>query len=504
MLSQAMERSMSDVAPKVEPLTNFMGGSTQSIGAFSTTPTSHSRTETSTTTTPSAAAMVGKTHREIQSSLYSKPTGKRHVVRAKKDFINKHGGAQWEALDKIESAIKRGFKGKRMRRKQDEELDLSLLITPTVFSFFDGKLTPKRSEMLVLGYCASHGYIEMTLDLIRIVILFFNPLLYWTIRFDHVCHYTSIIRRRPRFDFRSWSWGITVDFLPGTITDITDTIQYGFRNCSHASNYGNIFPSQDEFNISLTVNKICYKNVVYAKVNSKYDDIQLIVIRIRIFCVENEQEIEKILVTKNNEEHKICSYSQDIDDNLDYLAIDNESMVGKNIGFDADIQHILYADGNYWCKDPYSWFCDVIDGHAFVRDGLSQTHLNYFNSRCFKINDTYYYLCDSGTSKNNFYSFACHYCPTFMQFPYDISLLDARDTGICCTSTLLSVFYNLWAYSLHKLEQEHLQIKARETAMTKALKRGVNMKQSQHKKKKQWNQSGNYRNKKHKYKYHRW
>eukprot|EP01083_Nonionella_stella_P293885 999338_1 len=481
MLSQAMERSMSDVAPKVEPLTNFMGGSTQSIGAFSTTPTSHSRTETSTTTTPSAAAMVGKTHREIQSSLYSKPTGKRHVVRAKKDFINKHGGAQWEALDKIESAIKRGFKGKRMRRKQDEEmdettqakqsfveaedqkrlammiqdywaqkteeykekmeeslagyrykrqrvhsgeasrqekasgqsvfqtikrgfkgkrmrrkqdeeLDLSLLITPTVFSFFDGKLTPKRSEMLVLGYCASHGYIEMTLDLIRIVILFFNPLLYWTIRFDHVCHYTSIIRRRPRFDFRSWSWGITVDFLPGTITDITDTIQYGFRNCSHASNYGNIFPSQDEFNISLTVNKICYKNVVYAKVNSKYDDIQLIVIRIRIFCVENEQEIEKILVTKNNEEHKICSYSQDIDDNLDYLAIDNESMVGKNIGFDADIQHILYADGNYWCKDPYSWFCDVIDGHAFVRDGLSQTHLNYFNSRCFKINDTYYYL----------------------------------------------------------------------------------------------------------------
>eukprot|EP01084_Bolivina_argentea_P157391 274286_1 len=114
---------MSDVAPKVEPLTNFMGGSTQSIGAFSTTPTSHSRTETSTTTTPSAAAMVGKTHREIQSSLYSKPTGKRHVVRAKKDFINKHGGAQWEALDKIESAIKRGFKGKRMRRKQDEEMD---------------------------------------------------------------------------------------------------------------------------------------------------------------------------------------------------------------------------------------------------------------------------------------------------------------------------------------------------------------------------------------------
>eukprot|EP01083_Nonionella_stella_P135805 413126_1 len=237
------------------------------------------------------------------------------------------------------------------------ELSLSsLLITPTVFSFFDGKLTPKRSEMLVLGYCANHGYIEITLDLIRIVILFFNPLLYWTIRFDHVCHRfdfrSIIIRRRHRFDFRSWSWGITVDFLPGTITDITDTIQYGFRNCSHASNYGNIFPSQDEFNISLTVNK----NVVYAKVNSKYDDIQLIVIRIRIFCVENEQEIEKILVTKNNKKHKICSYShqyysfhQDSDDNpLDYLAIDNESMVGKNIGFDADIQHILYADGNYW------------------------------------------------------------------------------------------------------------------------------------------------------------
>eukprot|EP01083_Nonionella_stella_P293888 999344_1 len=157
MLSQAMERSMSDVAPKVEPLTNFMGGSTQSIGAFSTTPTSHSRTETSTTTTPSAAAMVGKTHREIQSSLYSKPTGKRHVVRAKKDFINKHGGAQWEALDKIESAIKRGFKGKRMRRKQDEEMDET---TQAKQSFVEAEVRRKQDEEMDETTQAKQSFVE--------------------------------------------------------------------------------------------------------------------------------------------------------------------------------------------------------------------------------------------------------------------------------------------------------------------------------------------------------
>eukprot|EP01083_Nonionella_stella_P023737 65668_1 len=443
---------------------------------------------------------------------------------------------------------------------QTKTRTMNFSITTTLFSSFDCKLTPKRSEMLVLGYCAAYGYCEMTMDLIRIIILFFNSLLYWKISPHH--HAWSLTSERagfqdydcyePPFPIR-WKFDRSDYFdMSSIIFDdhyvrgtIEERIQRGFLGYSHASN---IIPSPNEFNISLTVKE---NKVVSLELNSEHDDIQLIVIGIRIFCVENGKQIEKILVTKNNEQHKICSYQQtdrifpfinneqhkicsyqqtdrifpfinneqhkicsyqqteESDETLDYLAIGDESMVGKNIGFDAEIYHILYTDGNYWCKNPYSWFCDIIDGHTFVRDGLSQKHLNYFNSGCFKINDTYYYLYDSYTARRDFFSFVFHYCPEFMQFPYDVLLLDGRQTGVTCTPTPLSEFYNRRTYLLEK----RAMVESVAIADKKALKRSVYTRMSKHKKnlkKKQWNDyygsqcRNQYRNKKQKYKYHRW
>eukprot|EP01083_Nonionella_stella_P301687 1036361_1 len=60
-------------------------------------------------------------------------------------------------------------------------MKLEVPVTASIASFFDCKLNPKRSHRLVTRYCSTHGYCEMAMDVISIIILFFNQCLYWKV-----------------------------------------------------------------------------------------------------------------------------------------------------------------------------------------------------------------------------------------------------------------------------------------------------------------------------------
>ena len=144
-----------------------------------------------------------------------------------------------------------------------------------------------------------------------------------------------------------------------------------------------------------------------------------IVLRIRIFCVQNNQEIEAMLIIDSND--KI--YIQGIDA---HTLCDQLGTI--NIGVEIEILYILYEDNNSWSKYPYSWFSDIFDSETFI---YYDEYKRCFDSRCFKVGDKHYYL-----SKRNqigesmkFAEFIAYFCKEIKTLSYDIILLRDNQTS---------------------------------------------------------------------------
>eukprot|EP01083_Nonionella_stella_P093677 262605_1 len=361
----------------------------------------------------------------------------------------------------------------------------------------------------------------MAMDVISIIILFFNQCLYWktyqlqllkqeshkdfiiSTRKIHylIDQYTNHSERQmpiasyiiQYYDSRRAELGWAGS--PGRYTYIFNTlgehedIMESYCSDGYAVNTN---PMIDIFDMFFRVRNKSHD--IYLELND-LSGVKWMTIRIRMFCVETEQEIEKIVVMEPYEEYTICSY-----ETLDVFKFG--SPWNLNIGTQVEIVHILYSDGDYWSKSPYSWFSHVVD----LR--LSGKCINYHNARCFRINDQYYYQMDNSYY---FYGFVGFYANEFTTLPYDIILLEHDEFP----SQRLSHYFQTTKFRnrLKPLEQHHrvdiLRCMKRNSNLLRvpsqlqcksSFRYGKNRKHKENlSKKPKYNRS-----KKQKYKYHRW
>eukprot|EP01083_Nonionella_stella_P210805 762803_1 len=384
-------------------------------------------------------------------------------------------------------------------------MKLEVPVTASIASFFDCKLNPKRSHRLVTRYCSTHGYCEMAMDVISIIILFFNPCLYWKtdqlqsvneLSFGKFSHFSG-----DEFSFyivpRLLSWGsIPIQFgsVPTFTISTVDEHEEMMERYSCEGNAANTYPITDTFNMVFTVRND--SSDVYLELNDLCQ-ITSMTIRVRLFCVETGQEIVKILVVGPYEEYKVCNYEA-----IGALKCD------LNIGTQVEIVHMLYQNEDYCSKCPYSLFSHVVD----LR--LSGQCINYHNARCFRINDQHYYLMDTANCSELFYEFVDFYANEFSTLPYDIVLLE-NDDGSQSQSRLsdylkTNKFRNHLKPSQQYRREDILKVMARDLDLLKVSsqckssfkykkRQGKKVYHDRSKKPPKYNRS-----KKQKYKYHRW
>eukprot|EP01083_Nonionella_stella_P210806 762804_1 len=402
-------------------------------------------------------------------------------------------------------------------------MKLEVPVTASIASFFDCKLNPKRSHRLVTRYCSTHGYCEMAMDVISIIILFFNQCLYWktyqlqllkqeshkdfiiSTRKIHylIDQYTNHSERQmpiasyiiQYYDSRRAELGWAGS--PGRYTYIFNTlgehedIMESYSSDGYAVNTN---PMIDIFDMFFRVRNKSHD--IYLELND-LSGVKWMTIRIRMFCVETEQEIVKVLVVAPYEEYKICNYEA--------IGALNSNL---NIGAQVEIVHILYQNNDYWSQCPYSWFSHVVD----LR--LSGQCINYHNARCFRINDQHYYLMDTANCSELFYEFVDFYANEFSTLPYDIVLLE-NDDGSQSQSRLsdylkTNKFRNHLKPSQQYRREDILKVMARDLDLLKVSsqckssfkykkRQGKKVYHDRSKKPPKYNRS-----KKQKYKYHRW
>eukprot|EP01083_Nonionella_stella_P093679 262611_1 len=424
---------------------------------------------------------------------------------------------------------------------------MKLQVPVTIGPSFDCKLNPKRSHLLVTRYCSVHGYSEMAMDVISIIILFFNQCLYWKVdqrqekQFDFELAFglnQSTIYHQYSFgalkDEIKWPKAMDRIHIPASVTeyeaesqnwrsgsgyiDIYDTL-VSYRRLRHylsktytdevelvdeheemmtrysCKDYvGNVYPIINIFNMYFTVRNS--DDHIYLELK-RLSAIKWMTIRIRVFCVETEEEIVKLLVVKPYEEYKICNYEA--------LGVFSCNL---NIGTQVEIVHILYEnDGNYWSKCPYSFFCHIVDLH------LSGQCINYHNARCFRINDQYYYRMDSRHCRRLFCDFVDFYANEFTTFPYHIIFL-GNDSGSGSQSCLSDYLKTTKCRNHLKPVQQY-----RREDILMAMKRDSNLLKSPSQYKSCFKHAESHKNKvcydrgkkpkynrskKQRYKYHRW
>eukprot|EP01084_Bolivina_argentea_P156541 272837_1 len=330
-------------------------------------------------------------------------------------------------------------------------MSLSFLSSATTASSFSCKFTPNRTESLIIGYCCINGYSKISMDLIRIIILFFNQLLYWKINIDSILlPFRQKLRHCYSINGSDSMLQLYEPYDPPMFRMLLR------MDLNKITNLSNIYPNPNTFNFEFMV-KV---SSVFVQLQNKYDEIESIVLRIRIFCVENKQEIEKILIITSKEYMQICNYS---DIQVNFESFENILEECMNIGTDLEILHILYSDGNYWSNRPYSWFADIINGNIFLRDKMEYKHINYFNSLCFMIDNQHYYLLDTGKKRHIFFAFIKHYCKEIMGLPYDILLLKEND--------LITSLFDYLSKSVSNESVFHLNVTKRDQYERKMNKR---------------------------------
>eukprot|EP01084_Bolivina_argentea_P223912 378739_1 len=307
---------------------------------------------------------------------------------------------------------------------------MELVVSATRASYFNCKLTPKRTEMLIISYCNIYKQIKMPMDLICIIILYFNQLLYWKQKSMKTYNIPQsnedglgLLYQAPatadddlyyklnkRYDTFITTYLMVWKSAKKYIFQ-KSVIYWVLRGLDEVSN---IYPSLNNFKFGVTD-----ANCINLELMNGWNIIQSIVFRVRLFCIENGVEIRKLInLTSENKSIDICNHRElDKSHNSDDV----------NIGCQVEILHILYRDDNYWSKYPYSWFNYMIDAKIFIRDNLLSTYVNYFNSRCFKVDEKYYYLMNSVNAKLRFFQFIHHYFIEAKKLPFDIILLNSQD-----------------------------------------------------------------------------
>eukprot|EP01083_Nonionella_stella_P093681 262613_1 len=384
---------------------------------------------------------------------------------------------------------------------------MKLQVPVTIGPSFDCKLNPKRSHLLVTRYCSVHGYSEMAMDVISIIILFFNQCLYWKVdqrqekQFDNglafgLCN-NLYIANPPYSNSEHGELRIylrRIQSMMAKLLSQEDEHEKMMARYSCEDYVGNVFPIINVFNMYFTVRNS--DDHIYLELK-RLSAIKWMTIRIRVFCVETEEEIVKLLVVKPYEEYKICNYEA--------LGVFSCNL---NIGTQVEIVHILYEnDGNYWSKCPYSFFCHIVDLH------LSGQCINYHNARCFRINDQYYYRMDSRHCRRLFCDFVDFYANEFTTFPYHIIFL-GNDSGSGSQSCLSDYLKTTKCRNHLKPVQQY-----RREDILMAMKRDSNLLKSPSQYKSCFKHAESHKNKvcydrgkkpkynrskKQRYKYHRW
>ena len=319
-----------------------------------------------------------------------------------------------------------------------ETHSIELSVSEPEISIFNTKLNPHRTESLVHGYCNECKYFQIiSIDIIKIIVLYFNHITYFNIKKGTVLY--RLGKSPWRFDIYNmlsiYQFDLRYklllekyyrDCMPPTTITTNETID-------------NIERFKDfKFEVILVFDG--QNNISRIKLTPKYKmkDVREMVLRIRIFCVQNDKEIVQLIKFEFNILFKICKQLQITSDLF---------QVNKNeidIGAEIEILHILYEDNSYWAKWHYSLVTDVaINRRCMV-------HYNewrkYLDSRCFKINDKHFYLLDEHSywkqvfdAGANAYSFSAmfygsnlpeiikfigYFCQEILLLPYDIIIID--------------------------------------------------------------------------------
>ena len=317
----------------------------------------------------------------------------------------------------------------------DHETNLiEVRVSEPEISIFSSKLNPHRTQSLVSGYCNEYKYFQIiSIDIIKIIVLYFNHITYLNIK--KPINYTSTYQStkcRTRYNnnqiLRLLSkyesghiiypfWKYNYNFIPPTTmtpNEIIDDIER-FKDCLFEIKV-TFVSSTNYIDINLTP-KEAMKNV------------NNMVLRIRIFCVQNNKEIAQLI---NANESSVTTI-----ENVKQLEITSDLFkISKNeidIGIEIEILHILYKDNSYWAKWHYSLVEDAIKRHNIVNYNEWR---KYFDSRCFKINDKHFYLlekclyypqCDEYIYYQHlpeFIQFISYFCEEILSLPYDIIIID--------------------------------------------------------------------------------
>ena len=283
---------------------------------------------------------------------------------------------------------------------------------------------------MVIKYCNIHQYIP--LDIIKVIIIFFNHIIYYQLNPNN-------LHKAEEFpDVVDWN-------IPFPATDFwmfqRHTLHYK-SNADYAYNQPSvIIPDKSQNIINHSQEFMGFEFELSPNISHSFtlqmiegwDDsmINNIVLRLRIFCVQNNREINSIVMINSDEKVSInnsdITQLQVFESKYDH---DGESELDdeiKDIGAEIEIVHILYNDNNYWSRYPYSWFGDVVNGEKKNEMMYYGEYKKYFDSRSFKIGEECYYLLNEDGAESELEKFMGCYCKEMKLLSNDIVLL--RDNG---------------------------------------------------------------------------
>ena len=313
-------------------------------------------------------------------------------------------------------------------------------------SLLSCKLNPKRTALLVKGYSDTSECNLISIDIIKIIILYFNHIIYCKVNNILQLHQTDNLSsfEDDNFESAARSKILSIAEVLAMVTYDPDYSEYSDFSDYWASNedkYQQRELKPIEFSIKPGHHD---RGLLRLRMTQSHIDISKIVVRIRIFCVQNNKEVTKVLMIQNACYERICNVSQlDITHRL--LQIPNN---GLDIGAEIEVLYILYSHyGKYWAKWRYSWFSDVIHPKYLFANVASK---RYFDSRCFMVNDKYYFLLDTPNEKRIFIEFISFHCDEIVRLLYDIILFESNDKQYS--------LFDTFGYDLNEAKCQKLKI----------------------------------------------
>ena len=389
---------------------------------------------------------------------------------------------------------------------------MTVVATEPETCLFDCKLNPYKTEMLITRYCNTHPYTKvLPIDIIKIIILFFNHIIYYNLNdinnMKEVKQYDffpgGLFNTTPNPNAIRMMFNVYTPYL--WFNSLKLSIKY-VSNAQYLSKHPLIITpdripnyQQDIYNFQFQISKNGSNTFTLGMIN-KWDSLRIVcvVLRIRIFSVRNNKEIERLIIMNSNDKIDIAV---DID-----LQISVEWR-GSDIGSEIEILYILYKDNNYWSKYPYSWFSDAFDAdcNEFM---FYDEYKKYFDSRCFKIGDKHYYVINPDTTVENmienieFARFIGCFCKEIMTLSYDVLLLSDNRESIPLIETF-QVELKMALRERHIHEQIVRPLRRNRNHTQRRDKTTENKRRFDYQKKVNKNHK-TYCNNKKKYKYHRW